>query len=177
MTTPTPLMPREQVPALTLPTVAGSDYVLGQEPGERFDLLVFYRGAHCPICKKYLKDLESLAPEFEKRGVRCIAISADDEARAKSMAETFEAKLVTVAHDLPLASARAWGLYLSKGKEGEPDIFSEPGVFLVRPDMTLYYGSTQTMPFARPSFSDLLGAVDFSINKNYPARGEYKDTV
>ena len=34
-------------------------------------------------------------------------------------------------------------------------------------------GSTQTMPFARPSFQDLLGAIDFAIAKDYPARGEY----
>ncbi len=55
----------------------------------------------------------------------------------------------------------------------EPALFSEPGVFLARPDGTFYYGSTQTMPFARPSFSDLLAAVDFAIAKDYPARCAY----
>ncbi len=39
------------------------------------------------------------------------------------------------------------------------------------------YGSTQTMPFARPIFKDLLGAIDFAISKNYPARGEYTGSV
>jgi hypothetical protein len=29
------------------------------------------------------------------------------------------------------------------------------------------------MPFARPSFAELIKAVEFSITKNYPARGEY----
>ena len=56
-------------------------------------------------------------------------------------------------------------------------LFSDPGVFLVRPDGTLYYGSTQTMPFARPAFQDLLGAIDFAISKDYPARGEYSGDV
>jgi hypothetical protein len=28
------------------------------------------------------------------------------------------------------------------------------------------------MPFARPSFAELIKAVEFSITKNYPARGE-----
>jgi nitric oxide reductase subunit B len=59
----------------------------------------------------------------------------------------------------------------------EPALFSEPGVFLVRPDGTLYYGAVQTMPFARPSFQDLLGAIDFAIAKDYPARGEYTGEV
>ncbi len=55
----------------------------------------------------------------------------------------------------------------------EPAKFSEPGIFLIKPDKTLYYGATQTMPFARPSFAELIKAVEFSITKNYPARGEY----
>jgi len=58
-----------------------------------------------------------------------------------------------------------------------PMRLSEPGVFIVRPDSTLYYGSAQTMPFARPSFQDLLGAIDFAIVKGYPARGEYTGEV
>jgi hypothetical protein len=54
----------------------------------------------------------------------------------------------------------------------EPALFSEPGTFLVRPDRTLDFSSVQTMPFARPHFADILGALDFVIAKNYPARGE-----
>lgn len=56
-------------------------------------------------------------------------------------------------------------------------LFSEPGVLIVRPDGTLYCGSTQTMPFARPSFQDLLGAIDFAVAKDYPARGEYTGSL
>ena len=37
---------------------------------------------------------------------------------------------------------------------------------------SLYYGAVQTMPFARPHMRDLLGALDFVIAKDYPARGE-----
>jgi hypothetical protein len=29
------------------------------------------------------------------------------------------------------------------------------------------------MPFARPQPSDILGAVNFAIKANYPARGDY----
>ena len=52
-------------------------------------------------------------------------------------------------------------------------MFSEPALFLVSPDQTLYYMSVQSMPFVRPHLSELLGALDFAIDKNYPARGEY----
>jgi hypothetical protein len=38
-------------------------------------------------------------------------------------------------------------------------------------DLLLDHGSTQTMPLARPSFSDPLAAVDFAIERHFPARG------
>jgi hypothetical protein len=54
----------------------------------------------------------------------------------------------------------------------EPALFSEPGLYLVRPDRTLYAGAVNTMPFARTNFGELLKALDFIIEKDYPARGE-----
>ncbi len=181
--TPQPLMPRQPVPALAVATTDGGRFVLGAPPAERFDLIVFYRGLHCPICAKYLLELERLAPEFNKRGVNLIAISSDDAERGKKMADKVRASGVKFGFGLGLPVARAWGLYISAGRGAtsigieEPALFSEPGVFLVKPDGTLYYGSTQTMPFARPPFQDLLGAIDFAIAKNYPARGEFSGAL
>ncbi|WP_332778433.1 peroxiredoxin-like family protein [Polaromonas sp.] len=177
------LMPRYPVPALNVPLTTEGRFVLGAMPGERFDLVVFYRGLHCPICAKYLLELERLAPEFATRGVQVIAVSSDDEERGKQMADKVKASAVKFAYGLSLKSAREWGLYISSSRGttsigiDEPTLFSEPGVFIVRPDGTLYYGAVQTMPFARPQFQDLLGAIDFAIAKDYPARGEYTAEV
>lgn len=177
------LMPRRPVPALDVALIGGGRFVLGADPAERFDLIVFYRGLHCPICAKYLLELERLAPEFAQRGVRIVAISSDEAERAQAMADKVKAEVISVGYGLSLASARQWGLYISasRGKTSigieEPALFSEPGVFLVRPDGTLYYGAVQTMPFARPQFQDLLGAIDFAIANDYPARGEYAGAV
>ena len=97
--------------------------------------------------------------------------------------ETGDGALYKFGYGLSLKSARQWGLFIStsRGKTSigieEPALFSEPGLFLVRPDGTLYYGAVQTMPFARPSFKDLLMAIDFAIEKDYPARGEYTGAV
>jgi peroxiredoxin len=177
------LMPRFPVPALNLALTTGGRFVLGAQPGDKFDLLVFYRGLHCPICAKYLMELERLAPEFASRGVQVVAISSDTEERGKAMADKVKASGVKFAHGLSLRSAREWGLYISTSRGTtsigieEPELFSEPGVFIVRPDGTLYYGAAQTMPFARPQFQDLLGAIDFAVAKDYPARGEYTGAV
>lgn len=177
------LMPRHSVPVLDVTLTTGTQFVLGATAPERFDMLVFYRGLHCPICAKYLLELERMAPEFAARGVQLTAISSDDEARGKQMAEKINATGVKIAYGLGLQTAREWGLYLSAGRGKtsigieEPALFSEPGIFLVKPDGTLYYAAVQTMPFARPSFQDLLGAIDFAIAKDYPARGEYTGEV
>jgi len=177
------LMPRESVPALDIPLMTGGRFVLGASAAESFDMLVFYRGLHCPICAKYLIELERLAPEFASRGTHLIAISSDGEDRARQMADKVKASVVKFGYGLGLQTAREWGLYISAGRGKtsigieEPALFNEPGVFLVRPDGTLYYGAVQTMPFARPPFQDLLGAIDFAITKDYPARGEYTGAV
>lgn len=179
----TALMPRYPVPALNVPLTNGGRFVLGAQPGEKFDMLVFYRGLHCPICTKYLLDLERLAPDFAARGVQVVAVSSDDADRAQQMSTKVSANALLFGYDLSLRSAREWGLYISesRGKTSigieEPALFSEPGVFIVRPDGTLYYGAVQTMPFARPPFQELLGAIDFAIAKDYPARGEYTGPV
>jgi peroxiredoxin len=172
------VLPRTSVPALAVSTVAGGKWVLAERKPERFTLVVFYRGLHCPICRGYLGELVKLEPEFRARGVEVIAVSSDDAERAQRTATEWQLGSLTVGYGLDLAAARAWGLFISTGRGKtsagieEPARFSEPGVFLVRADGTLYWSAIQTMPFARPHFRELLSAVDFVISKDYPARGE-----
>lgn len=177
------LLPRQTVPMLRVPTLTHGEFELAADAAPKFTLVVFYRGLHCPICLKYLLELGRLHTEFEKRGVKVIALSSDGQERAQMMAEKLHAPGLRMGYDLSLTQAREWGLYIStsRGKTSigieEPTLFSEPGVFIVRPDGTLYYGAVQTMPFARPHFDELLAALDFAIDKNYPARGEYTGPV
>lgn len=177
------LIPRQKTPNLTLSTLDGTKFDLASENSARGTVICFYRGLHCPICANYLKELEKRVGDFAERGVTCIAVSSDGEERTRDMAEKIDAKDLRFGYDLPLSVARDWGLYIStsRGKTSigieEPALFSEPGLFMVSPDMSLYYGSVQTMPFVRPHFSELVSALDFAIANNYPARGEYTGAV
>ena len=172
------LMPREAVPSLDLPLVGGGNFSLSDQTPENFTLVVFYRGRHCPICSMYLGDLNRKAADFAERGVNIVVASTDEEDRATDAKSEWKLDNLDVAYGMTIDKAREWGLYVSasRGKTSigivEPDLFSEPGVYLIRPDQTLYYGATQTMPFARPGFADLLKAVEFAVDKDYPARGE-----
>jgi peroxiredoxin len=173
------LTPRKAVPALKVPTLAHAEFDLQSEKPARFTMVVFYRGLHCPICTKYLLELGRVLPEFAQRGVNVIAVSSDTRERAQAMADKLNAPNLRMGYGLGLARARDWGLSISATRGltsigiEEPALFSEPGIFLVRPDGTLYYAAVQTMPFARPHFDELIGALDFVIAKDYPARGEY----
>ncbi|MBB3396409.1 hypothetical protein FHX09_004034 [Rhizobium sp. BK538] len=112
-----------------------------------------------------------------------IAISSNGEARARQMAEKIAANSLRVGYGLQLSKAREWGLHIStsRGKTSigieEPPLFSEPGVFLVKPDQTIYYLLVQSMPFVRPNSSEMVQALDFIIKNDYPARGEYAGAV
>jgi len=183
MTDLTPLFPRQPVPALTVPLTDGGSFDIAAQKPQNFTMVVVYRGLHCPICSMYLGDLNRRLPEFEKRGVNVVALSSDDEARARTAKEEWKLDALDIGHGLDLETARKWGLYVStsRGKTStgvvEPDLFVEPGIFLIRPDGTLYFGSVQTMPFARPAFGDILKALDFVLANDYPARGEVIDAA
>jgi len=105
-------------------------------------------------------------------------LSSDDAERAAQAKEEWELDELKMGYGLTLEKAQEWGLYISSGRGKtsagieEPSLFVEPGIFLVRPDQTLYFATVQTMPFARPSFGDILKAIDFVVAKDYPARGE-----
>lgn len=177
------LIPRQKTPDLEMDTLSHGRFSLGSDAPERFTLVTVYRGLHCRICAGYLKELERLTPEFEKRGVKTIAISSDGEDRAQDMAEKIGASNLRIGYGMPLSVAKELGLSISTSQGmtsigiEEPALFSEPGVFLIRPDQTLYFASVQTMPFVRPVFKEMVQALDFVIAHDYPARGEYTGSV
>jgi peroxiredoxin len=172
------LIPRRPVPALELPTLGGPVFDLSKQHPESFTMIVFYRGLHCPVCRRYLTELDGMVDEFGRRGVVVCVASSDTRDRAEETRAHWGLKNINLAYGLPLETAREWGLYISgsRGKTSigidEPAQFSEPGLFLVKPDGTLYWSSVSTMPFARPHFPDILQAIDFAVKNNYPARGE-----
>lgn len=141
-------------------------------------MLAFYRGLHCPICRRYTGELNTMAEDFEARGVSILLASTDPKDRAERAVAEWGLDRLRVGYGVPIETARSWGLYISSGlgrtSAGieEPAQFAEPGLFLLRPDHTLYWLSVSSMPFARPHFREITQALDFVLAKGYPARGE-----
>jgi peroxiredoxin len=174
----TALTPRKPVPGLVVSTLTGETWNLAERTPKNFTMIVFYRGLHCPICSNYMRDLDRKLGDFEAQGVEVIAISTDDEERSRQTKEGWGLEKIAIGHGLSIEKAREWGLYISssRGKTSagieEPPLFNEPGLFLVRPDGTLYAALVGSMPFARPHFSEVLKALEFILAKDYPGRGE-----
>lgn len=168
----TMIKPKTQVPNLELPLINETQWSLKAQESDAFTMLVFYRGLHCPICKKYLEDLATKLKDFSERGVNLIAVSCDTERKAKKAGEEWNIPSLPIGYDLTIDAARDWGLYISDGiSDKEPNQFCEPGLFLIRPDQTLYASALQTMPFARPNWDDILNAIDYVGKNDYPSRG------
>lgn len=165
--------PRQIVPDIALDIVGGGRFVLSEQTPKAFTMIVVYRGLHCPICKTYLSDLNKRIDEFDALGVRAIAVTSDNAERAEKVKNDWKLDRLDIAYGMPIDLGREWGLYVSTAhNDKEPAVFLEPGLFLVKPDRTLYAASIQTMPFTRPSFAELMGAIKFVTDNNYPARGE-----
>jgi peroxiredoxin len=166
------IKPTQKAPNLTLDLINDTQWELHKQRPEKYTLLVFYRGYHCPKCKEQLEELKEKLRDFTDRGINVIGISMDSESRAKKTGSEWNIESIPIGYGLSEKEAQDWGLYLSTSiSENEPETFSEPGLFLIKTDSTLYLSSIQTTPFARPHFDDLLNAIDFIVDKGYPARG------
>lgn len=167
------LKPGSTAPDIDLPLTIDARFRLSDQTPEAFTMLVFYRGQHCPICRRYLEELGGRLSDFTDRGINVFAISMDAHDRAMTVDEEWATHDLPLVYDLPEDEARAWGLYISEKRDGseEPERFSEPGLFLLKPDRTVYLAIAQNMPFTRPSLDQLLKGVDIATEKDYPTRG------
>ena len=164
--------PTQNAPDLDLPLVGGGRFVLSESRPERFTLLVFNRGLHCPACRSQLSELDRRIGDLAARGIDVVSVSGEDETRATAMRDQWRISDVPLAFDLSEDEMRSWGLFVSRGvKDDEPAVFNEPALFLIKPDGTVYYESLLSMPVGRPRLDDLLHGIDFWIENDYAARG------
>tara|TARA_B100001063_G_C16636096_1_gene488362 strand:+ start:382 stop:897 length:516 start_codon:yes stop_codon:yes gene_type:complete len=165
--------PRKEVPELIVKTTKGLKWNLRDNEPKNFTMVIFYRGIHCPVCKKYLEELNTKVEDFKDKGVNIICVSSNNEELAQKTIEEWDIENLNIGYDFSIDDGRKWDLFVSEGiKDAEPDVFLEPALFLIRPDNTLYSASIQSMPFARPKFDDLLKSISFVLKEDYPARGE-----
>lgn len=166
------MKPTKKAPNLKLNLINDTQWELEKQKPENFTLLVFYRGLHCPVCKKQLQDLRDNLTKFSDIGVNILALSMDTEKRAKTSRDEWETGDLPIAYGLTEKEARSWNLFISSAiSEKEPERFSEPALYLIDKEQNIIFSQVQSMPFARPTTESILKGIEFIINKDYPSRG------
>ncbi|AOT07877.1 redoxin domain-containing protein [Pseudoalteromonas luteoviolacea] len=165
-------------PKKTATLKSGEEVVLGA-PRAGFDwqLIVVYRGKHCPLCTKYLNQLQNHIESLAKIGVDVIAISGD----SKEQLITHTSQLNTefdIAYGMTLEQMKEFGLYISDPRSDlETDHpFAEPGLFVVNEQGNIQVIDISNNPFVRPELEALVSGLTWikDPDNNYPIRGMHR---
>lgn len=164
-------------PELEVPRLGGGSLSLGRpRSGMDWQLVVVYRGKHCPMCTTYLDELNELLPQFHDLGVDVAAVSADPENKAQDQMGRVNPAF-PVGYGITTEQMHELGLYVSDPRSSEETDrpFAEPGVFVVNADGQLQVTDISNAPFTRPDLKTLLGGLRFIRNpeNNYPIRGTH----
>ncbi|BDX04795.1 redoxin domain-containing protein [Planctobacterium marinum] len=142
--------------------------------GGRWTIVVFYRGKHCPICTRFLKDLSSAQNEFKALNMDIVAVSGDSN---EQLQEHVEDSLSEVSFplfcELSVEDMKRLGLYISEPvSDTETDHkFSEPALVVINPDSQVQLVEIASGPFMRPNIGLLLKGLKYTVENNYPIRG------
>lgn len=158
--------------------VSGADGVqrdLSQPTGGHdWMMVVVYRGRHCPMCTRYLNELETYRAALGDIGVDVAAVSADS---AEQLAEHTTQLSVgfPLYHGLSISQMQQLGLYVSDPRSAsETDHpFAEPGLFVINADGALHVVDISNNPFVRPALKTLVSGLKWIRDpaNNYPVRG------
>ncbi len=164
-------------PDIEVTMLNGDTKSLGKpENGHDWKLVVIYRGQHCPICTKYLNQLETVKKSFYDAGVDIIAISADSKEQLESHLEEKIDIDFPIAYGLTVEQMDTLGLYISDPRsEKETDHpFAEPATFVINADGNIQIIDISNAPFARPELESLASGLSFIRENDYPIRGTHE---
>ncbi|MEZ9330928.1 thioredoxin peroxidase [Vibrio breoganii] len=165
----------DEFPEMTATLLDGSEVTLGKPKGEANWQAVFvYRGKHCPLCTKYLNEIESYKEAFAAAKVDILAVSGDAKHQLEAHLEQLDISF-PIAYGLTEEQMKQLGLYISLPRsEKETDHnFAEPGLFVVNEHGDLHVVDISNNPFVRPELGALTRGLSWikDPNNHYPIRG------
>ena len=144
-----------------------------------WQMVVVYRGRHCPLCTKFLNKLADYRQRLLDIGVDIAAVSADSKAQLREHKSRLEVNF-PLFYGLTLEQMQDLGLYISIPRsEKETDHnFAEPGLFVINSDGQVQVVDLSNNPFARPDLEVFVSGLEWirSPENDYPIRGTYRDT-
>ena len=162
-------------PKTEVDQLGGGKITLGApRGGHDWQLVVVYRGLHCPLCKNYLAKLQELETAYNALGVDVIAVSGDPVEKAQAFADEKELT-IAMGYGLTVDQMRSLGLYVSDPRSAaETDRpFPEPGLFVINADGAIQIVDVSNAPFARPDLQGIANGIKFIRGNDYPIRGTH----
>lgn len=165
-------------PTLEVLNDDGAKVDITQPTGDSdWQMIVVYRGRHCPLCTKYLNQLAGHREALLETGVDIAAVSADSLEQLNDHRTKLDVNF-PLYHGLTQEQMEELGLYISIPRsEKETDHnFAEPGLFVINADGALHVADLSNNPFVRPELEALVSGLAWIRNpdNNYPIRGTYQ---
>lgn len=175
--TTTKLMAGDVFPQITVKSLDGTDVTLGQPTeGTDWQMIVIYRGRHCPMCTKYLNKLERFKEQLFDIKIDLVAVSGDSKEQLESHLEEIDASF-PIYFGLSLEQMKELGLYISipRNEQETDHNFAEPAHFVLNEKGQIQVADISNIPFARPELSTLVSGLAWVRENNYPIRGTYNE--
>lgn len=171
------LHPGTIFPHISVKTLSGKTRSLFDAKNRSdWQMVIVYRGAHCPLCTRYLQEIEAALDKFAEIGVSVMALSADNETQARAHTTPLNLRF-DVGFNLSIPQMRTLGLLVSGVKNGEnvQRPFAEPGLFVVAPTGEIRIIDISNVPFARPSVASMLMGLNYLRNNDgkFPINGTH----
>ena len=144
-----------------------------------WQMVVIYRGRHCPLCAKFLNKLADYHQRLLQIGIDIAAVSADSKEQLQEHLNRLDVNF-PLFYGLTLEQMENLGFYISVPRsEKETDHnFAEPCLFVINSDGKLQVVDLSNNPFARPDLEILVSGLEWirSPDNNYPIRGTHRTT-
>jgi len=170
------LAPGAEVSDFTIKDHFGKDTSLKSLVKDGPVLAIFYRGGWCPYCNRQIYLLTESWPEFEKRGITPVLISADKPDAAALASRTYEIPFPVlsdpklVAHDLfkvtmaldaeTVKKYEGYGISLSDWSGEDHNKFAVSSAFIIDKSQTVLWSHSSLDWRTRPSVEQLLSVID-----------------
>jgi peroxiredoxin len=161
-----------KAPDATLADITGKTQKLSALYSDAPTFVVFYRGGWCPFCNVQLHGLTAAKPDFDKKGIRMVAISVDkpdEEAKTQAKQGNLVAhKAFNVVHVPQEAEAKAlvgYGIDLDKFSGQAHHSFAVPAIFLIDRTGTVRWSHIDEDYKTRPSAKQMLEVAERALSK------------
>jgi peroxiredoxin len=150
----------ETFPQLSIRKVGGGTLNLPGDLKGSFGVVLVYRGAWCPYCNAQLAGFERSSGKLGELGVKVVAFSVDDEAKAAEIVAKHKISFPVGFGADAKAVAATIGSYVN-----EDPLYLQTTGFVLAPDGAVVNAVYSSGPIGRLAADDVAGLVSYIKSK------------